>query len=177
MGRPATALVGLALSVLALAGCGGGEHTTTSTLTGLQPGSKGPAPGVPTSREGDNSIQTFGREASSAERAQATASVQAYLDARAAGDWPKVCAHLAAGPRAEQRQLAGGASCASAMESFARGASTATLREEAEIEVLSLRVGVKYAFLIYRRPEGIYATALTRDGPWRLLSVTPNPVG
>jgi hypothetical protein len=141
------------------------------------PGSKTAAPGVPTSKQGDNSIQTWGLEASDAEREEATATVQRYLDARAAGNWSTVCQLLAAKPRREQEQFGGGASCAKAMASFAADASPATLREEAEIEVLSFRVGDKYTFLIYRRPDGIFATVLTREaGAWKLISVTPNPI-
>ena len=63
------------------------------------------------------------------------------------------------------------------MASFPADASTTTLREEAELEVLSFRVGAKYAFLIYRRPDGIFAAALAREmGVWRLISATPNPL-
>ena len=174
--RPAPpTLLALATALaLTLAGCGGGEGETSTTTTSS---SKAAAPGVPTSKEGDNSIQTYGLEASSAERAQATAAVQAYLDARASGNWSKVCSLLTAKPRAEQGQFAGGASCAKAMASFAAHAQTSVLEEEARIAVLSFRVGGKYAFLIYRRPDGIWATALTREaGNWKLVSVTPAPV-
>lgn len=169
-----TLLALTAAAVLALAGCGGGEGETSTTTTSS---SKAPAPGVPTSKEGDNSIQTYGLEASNAERAQATALVQAYLNARASGNWAKVCSYLAAKPRAEQERFAGGAPCAKAMASFAAHAQTSVLEEEARIAVLSFRVGGKYAFLIYRRPDGIWATALTREaGNWKVVSVTPAPV-
>jgi hypothetical protein len=64
------------------------------------------------------------------------------------------------------------------MESFAQGADIATLRREAEIEVLSVRVGPHmdrlYAFVIYGRFDGIWATALAREaGRWRIVTVTP----
>jgi hypothetical protein len=63
------------------------------------------------------------------------------------------------------------------MASFAADASPATLREEADIDVLSLRVGKGFAFLIYRRPDGVWATALTReDSSWRVITATPNPI-
>jgi hypothetical protein len=146
-------------------------------LPPLTPGSKAAAPGVPTSKHGDNSIQTWGVEASHTEREAATKTVQTYLDARAAGTWIRVCSLLASKPRREQEQFGGGASCAKAMASFAADAEDAALREEAEIEVLSFRVDDEYAFLIYRRPDGIFATALTREaGAWKLISVTPNPI-
>ena len=64
------------------------------------------------------------------------------------------------------------------MASAAIDASNATLRGEAAIAVLSFRIGAHYAFLIYRRPDGFFATALTRaSGRWKLVSVTPNPIG
>jgi hypothetical protein len=57
-------------------------------------------------------------------------------------------------------------------------ARTSVLEEEARIEVLSLRIGGKYAFLIYRRSDGVWATALGRQGgAWRVISVTPAEVG
>ena len=141
------------------------------------PGAKAAAPGVPTRPGGDNSIQTYGREGSKAQRAHVSAILQSYLSARVARDWAKVCSLLAAKPRAEQGRFAGGASCAKAMRSFAAGASSALLAEEAEIDVLSFRVGSRYAFVIYRRPDGIFATALTREaGRWKLITVTPTPV-
>jgi hypothetical protein len=141
------------------------------------PGSKAAAPGVPTSKQGDNSIQTWGLEASDAQRAAASKAVQTYLNARAARKWGTVCQLLAAKPRREQTQFAQGASCARVMASFAANAEGSVLREEAQIEVLSFRVGKRYAFLIYRRPDGIFATALAREaGAWKLLTVTPSPL-
>jgi len=144
------------------------------------PGSKRAAPGVPVSAEGDNSIQLYGVEASDAERARLTALVQSFLNARAAGNWTEVCSLLAAKPRAEQLRFAPGAkSCAQAMAYFAKDANPAILREEAQIEVLSLRVDPPIAFLIYRRSDqSIWATALEREGgEWKVISVTPAPVG
>lgn len=154
------------------------QRTSTAPLPPPQPGSKAPAPGVPTSKHGDNSIQTYGLEASSAERARASAAVRAYLNARAAENWARACSYLAAKPLAEQRQLAQGASCAKAMEALTARAPSSALAGEARIEALSFRVGRKYAFLIYRRPEGkVYAMPLLREGgKWKLGLLTPTPL-
>jgi hypothetical protein len=133
---------------------------------------------VPTSRGGDNSIQTYGHEASDAQRVRAIATIQTYLNARATRNWLEACNKLAAKPHTELRQFAQGAGCAEAMESLAAQIPTHDLAEETHIEVLSFRVGGDYAFLIYRRPDHrIWATALTRErGKWKIISVTPNPL-
>jgi hypothetical protein len=192
MSRTATFALGALAAVLALAGCGGGgegspdastasspqqrQEAPQATLPAPQPGSKAAAPGVPTSEQGDSSIQTWGVEAGAGQRARFTTIVQSYLDARADRRWASVCALLAAKPRTEQSR-GGGTTCARAMTSFAAGAAPATLRREARIDVLSLRRGGGYAFLIYRRPDGVYATALTREGSgWKIVSATPAPV-
>jgi hypothetical protein len=200
MGRSAIALLAtMALAVPPLSGCGGGERESGSEAAAPRgpaaaekqqatpahprpnphPGSKAAAPGVPTSPEGDNSIQVYGVEGSDVERTKLAALVGSYLDARAAADWAKACAYLAPKPRAEQLRYAPGAgSCAEAMSSFAQGADPATLGMEAQIEVLSLRVKRSTAFLIYRRSDGVWATALRREGGhWKVVSVTPAPVG
>ena len=65
-------------------GSGGGrEPLDTSSLPEPEEGSEKAAPGVPVSKGGDNSIQTWGLEASADERAEVTAILQAFLDARA----------------------------------------------------------------------------------------------
>lgn len=43
---------------------------------------------------GDNAVQTFGREATSVERRQATTVISGWMRARAAKDWAKVCPFL-----------------------------------------------------------------------------------
>ncbi len=148
-------------------------------------GSKEAAPGVPTSKHGDDSIQTYGVEAGSDERAEATAVVQEFLDARAARNWEQACSLLAAKPLTEYENLLkdstkkGIPACAEAMRVFATGVPDSAFAEEAEIsEVLSLRTDDEYAFLIYTRPDGkVYATAISREGgSWKIISVGPTEI-
>ena len=165
------------------------EPTVPHTYSGApRAGSKAPAPGVPVSKGGDNSIQLWGLEASAAERAQVTAIVHAYLDARAAANWTKACSYLAAKPRREFEQgLQGGAkrgiaACAVAMGALAQSVPQSAFADEARISrVLSLRIGRKYAFLIYTRPHprgATFATALQRQGgAWKVVSVGPTRLG
>jgi hypothetical protein len=178
----------LASAALLLAACGGGGEAENSPTAASVPaptaspqaGSKAAAPGVPTSRGGDNSIQTWGLEASRAERARLTAIVRGFLDARARADWAKACAYLAAEQRRSFAGLIkggrGNAACAKAMGKMAAGVPARAFADEAEIlHVLSLRVGGGHAFLIYTRPGGkVYATALGREGgAWKVISVGP----
>lgn len=177
-------------AALALGGCGGDDESTPTTggdSTAAADGgsadrapeadSKAAAPGVPTSKEGDNSIQTWGVETGGKKRQEAIADVRAYLDARAAREWDVVCPYLA--PKARQEYVRiGKGSCARGMEAFFGEAPERALRAETEIDVLSFRAGGGFGFLIYERPDGkVYATAVEpRGGEWKLISVTPQPL-
>ncbi|HWO15659.1 MAG TPA: hypothetical protein VNM89_02990 [Solirubrobacterales bacterium] len=166
-------------------GGGGREPLDTSSPPEPEEGSKKAAPGVPVSRGGDNSIQTWGLEASAQERDEVTAILQAFLDARAAADWATACSYLAVEQRAEFESLGSGdkrgnAACAETMRAFAAGVPPSAFDEEAQIDyVLSLRVGEGHAFLIYTRPDTnkIYANALREeDGTWKVVSVGPTVI-
>ena len=145
-----------------------------------QAGAKAPAPGVPITKGSDNSIQTWGLEASAVERAQVAELVRDFHAARAEGDWQTVCERLAAEQRRMAEALTGKANCAAAMARLAAGTPARAFAEEARIEkILSLRIGGGNAFLIYTRREGeVYATALGREeGAWKVISVGPTPLG
>lgn len=160
----------------------GGSSTgsTQRVATAPRSGSKAAAAGVPTSKGGDNSIQTWGVEGGDAERARVTRIVRAFLDARARRAWRRACRYLAAKQRRTFERLAKGQSgaeaCATGMALLARGVPTAAFAREAAIdEVLSLRRGGGYAFLIYRQADGtVYARAVQREGgAWKVISVGP----
>jgi hypothetical protein len=88
----------LAFGAVAAAGCGGGEATgqteTTAKRERLYPWLKGPTREF-LIRGGDNAVQTFGREASKAEREQASEVIQGWMKARAAQNWKKDCSYFA----------------------------------------------------------------------------------
>ena len=95
MGKAGALIVVVALCLLAAGGCGGDSSR-------LEEG-QGKAPFYPwvkgPSREflvrgGDNAVQTFGREASQAEREQASRVIENWMRARAAKDWKKDCSYL-----------------------------------------------------------------------------------
>ncbi len=160
---------------------GGQSDSSPPPVSGSpQEGSKEAAPGVPTSKQGDNSIQTYGVEAGSQERAEVAATVQEFYDARAARNWSLACSMLAAKPLTEFEQMlksdkSGVAACAETMGALSQQVPTSAFAEEAEIEeVLSLRADDEHAFLIYTRPDGkIYATAVAQESGWKIVSVGP----
>jgi hypothetical protein len=123
------------LLALGLFACGSGGDSTSSegttvfhnagTLPGVKNGKPGQTPvqtvgsedlGAERARAGraagfvipksDNSVPTFGSEASAAERREAEANLRAYLEARAARGWAKACALLAASIRQGYQKLA-----------------------------------------------------------------------
>jgi len=160
------------------------EPVDTSSLAAPVEGSKRAAPGVPVSRGGDNSIQTWGVEASAAEREEVTATLQAFYDARADADWATACRFLAAAQKAEfagfVRGKSGNAGCAEAMRGLAQGIPPSAFDREARIDyVLSLRIGEGNAFLIYTRPgeAQVYANGFADEGgTWKVVSVGPTVV-
>jgi hypothetical protein len=89
-------LLTLALATLAMVpGCGADGEGETSASTEKIDYPEGPTreffvPG------GDNLVQLYGHEASSAERERASRVVEAWMRARAAGDWEKVCRYFSA---------------------------------------------------------------------------------
>lgn len=143
-------------------------------------GTRRVAPGVPTARGGDNSIQEFGVEGSSSERVQASQVLQAYLDARLDGEWALACSYLADPVKKQLAQSGGQAArggqsldCAQVMRAFTQGAPREALRNAADINVLSMRVRDGQAFLLYRDGEGT-PTAISMNeesGAWKVAAI------
>jgi hypothetical protein len=153
-------------------------------------GSKAPAPGVRTVKGGDNSVQSYGTEAGEAQRTEAAIALQAYLDARLAGEWAAVCSHLAQRARAqldrfvskaqsEGKDIAG---CAAAMAALSEGTPPSRLREDATItEVLSLRGGGGVpgdpSYLIFTGPPDstLYSMPMYLEGgEWKVGLALPS---
>jgi hypothetical protein len=118
-------------------------------------GTEAVAPGVPTVKHGDNSIQSYGTESASDERVQAATTVKAYLDAQIAGRWSEACNYLAATIQTHLEVLLKQASksqqqgCPAAMEALVGPIPKGPLRTIAEIHVLSMRVEDDRGFLIF----------------------------
>ena len=151
------------------------------------PGAKGAAPGVPTTKGGDNSIQRYGLESGSEERIEAATTLQTYLSAQAEGRWEEACGYLAASIREHLEALAKRirgaprriAGCAGMMEALAAKVPKTTLQSAARIQVLSLRLGSEVAFLIYTDEDGTpNSIPMSREGgAWKVAGLTGTPLG
>ncbi len=154
-------------------------------------GSEEPAPGVKTVKGGDNSVQTYGTEASDSERTEAAIALQAFLNERLEGDWEGVCSALASRARAQidkfaqQLQDQGkDVGCAGTMAVLDEGTAQSQLRSEAQItEVLSFRgdghVPGDPSYLIFIGPPGktLYSMPMYFEGgSWKVGMALPSPL-
>jgi hypothetical protein len=134
------------------------------------------APSVPTAKGGDNSIQSYGLEADSAERVAVARLVKGYLGAEAAGRWAAACADLSVVIRSKFRKAAEATpnlkakGCADTFAALLAKTPRRTLRDGAQIHVLSLRVKDTQAFIIYRDASGKpFNLPLRREGgEWKV---------
>lgn len=172
-------------------GGSGGSRSSVPRVSGPAPtphrslsneGTKKVAPGVPTAKGGDNSIQQFGIEASSSERIEAAQVAKDYLDARAAGEWVRGCARVAAGLNAEfkafgLRQTPKLTSCAEVLRALTMGVPASALRIAAAIHVLSMRIEGSSAFLLYRNGENTpFSIPMAHEGSeWKVAALDGSP--
>lgn len=132
---------------------------------------------------GDNSIQTYGAEAGDAEREAADASVRAYLDARARGNWAATCRHLASEAIKSLEQLVKSApqlkdkDCAEIIGLLNSGASPKLRRNPMAGGIVSFRVDGDRAFALFKGEDGKgYFIPMARDGgEWKVASLAPVP--
>ena len=128
--------------------------------------------------QGDNSVPTFGSEASASERAGAEATLKAYLQARARADWAAACRQLAASTRAGYEKLAASSpkakagGCPVVLAALSKGAD---LSDPLTGHLLSLRVHGANAFALFYGPgHRQYIVPMNREGgAWRLTQTAP----
>jgi hypothetical protein len=145
------------------------------------PGQKAVAPGVPTAKGSDNSIQVFGVEGGEDDASKATRALSAYLAAIGAGQWDRACQEASAQLKEqltqliEQAKAKGGAKipegCAEILELLLGGAKgAASFATQASRKVLSFRAEDPYAYLIYEDAKGaIRFIAMANDeGTWKV---------
>lgn len=126
----------------------------------------------------DSPLLDFGEESSESEREAAAVAVHGFLLARAEGDWPTACSHLALPMLEKIEHLAISAtqladkSCPSFLGSFTR-LSKREREQSKVVDAGSLRKQGRRGYLIYYGAEKVvYAMPLREEGgEWKLDSL------
>jgi hypothetical protein len=173
-----------ALLIVLAAGCGGGDSTTGSEAEGEAsrpyPWVKGP------SREflvpnGDNVVQTYGREATKAEREQASRTIEAWMKARAAGRRAVECRYLdpkniegtiEAASYQEQRKVT---SCDEGLAVLGKNGYRGNLANNMTGPIDSLRIGEGRGYAQYHGNDGRdWIVPVRRVGEeWKISTLDP----
>lgn len=174
----------LVLAVLGLVGCGSGGDLTSSRQPAKSNVDWSLYPKGPTRQfivpGGDNAVQTFGREATTAERRQASTLIASWMRARAAEDWAKDCSYF---DRLYARELADEAryvtkgevtSCPGALAFFGPEASGDLVNTMSE-PIASLRVGNGHGYAQYHGDDGKdWIVPVDREnGVWKVAIAAP----
>jgi hypothetical protein len=167
-----------------LAGCGGGGDSTSSSSKEKTVDWSEYPPG-PTRQfivpGGDNAVQTFGREATPAERKQVTKVAQAWLRARAAKNWAKDCRYLAtssvkyaesSASYMAQHKVSG---CTKALGVMAVKGQKVSLKYNMAGGVVSLRLGEGHGYAQYHGNDGHdwVIPVIRENGVWKITTFDP----
>jgi hypothetical protein len=134
---------------------------------------------VPT---GDNSVPTYGSEASSSQQAAATVSLQAYLQARASGDWSAACAQMATTVQKQLALLAGGPGakaegCAAAYAKLSSRVPASARANPLSGPLAAFRVKADKAFALFYGPHRrqYMMPMVSEGGAWKVSQLEPIP--
>lgn len=172
----------LIIAIFFTAGCGSGDSTVAETVGSdrLYPWLKGPGREF-LIRDGDNAVQTFGREATEAEREQASRVIEAWMKARAAQDWRKDCSYFSRRyihnlVDTDARRVTHGRvkTCPQALEYFGHDAS-GSYKNNLTGPIVSLRVGEGHGYAQYHGNDGHdWVIPVQReDGRWLISNASP----
>lgn len=128
----------------------------------------------------DNSIQTFGREASDSEREAASEVLEAYQQARESGDHETVCASLSKKGVEQLEDLAKtipkikGDDCIAIFVAIDKQTPPSARTNQLTGPIASLRVKGDRAFALFRGKDGnIYTIEMARENGWRVQGLVP----
>jgi hypothetical protein len=133
---------------------------------------------------GDNSVQEFGSEADEGELRDAAAVLHAFLDARAAGDWPETCSHLAVEVLESFKRFATespelrGSECPELLAGASGPATEDARREAAVADVGAMRVEGDRGYVLYHGAgKTPYAIPMSREGgEWKVAAFAGVPL-
>jgi hypothetical protein len=126
-------------------------------------------------------VQTFGREATPRERKQATAIISAWMRARAAKNWSKVCTYLSHAFSMEEIETAKWATegkvkrCPEALVYFKAQFAGGYANNFGSGPVVSLRIGEGHGFAQYHGNDGKdWIVFVDREGGrWKVAVASP----
>lgn len=178
--RRATVL--FVLGALVFAGCGSGDSGSSSETSAerIYPTVKGPSREFLVEGE-DNAVQTFGREATKAEREQASRVIEAWMGAREDEDWAKGCKYLSkdaqvylakSGALLSQSKVT---SCVKGWTIVAEQNFAPSLKNNMDGPIDSLRLGEGHGYAQYHGNDGMdWVVPVTReDGVWKVTGADP----
>jgi hypothetical protein len=132
--------------------------------------------------QGDNSIPTYGSQASGSELSEATASLSSYLQARAAGDWARACSLMSASVAKQVALLGGEAgagkpSCGIAYAKLSERVPAPQRVSPLTGGLAALRVEADKAFALFYGPrEQQYMMPMVSEGgTWKANQIEPIP--
>lgn len=131
---------------------------------------------------GDNSVQNYGSEADTAELQEVEGTIAAFLDARAAGNWPRVCAYLSKSTLQPIEQMVAsspqlkGKGCGALLDALS-GASPPQARANTMTHGLaSFRADGEQGFALYHGAQGVdyFLVMRKEDGVWKAGAIAPS---
>lgn len=132
--------------------------------------------------QGDNSVPTYGSEASGEQRNVAESELAGFLEARADENWSAACSYLSGASRKRFEEFAGGPGskpkgCAPILKMFSSSEPNSSLTSPLTHALTSLRVKGENAFALWVGPHGQkYAMPMVREGHvWRVNQIAPLP--
>jgi hypothetical protein len=172
------ALAATVVAIAGLAGCGDddSEDSTTAGAGSEQVGTDG---------GGDaGSVKTFGEAADTADREAAGMAVQAFLRARATGDWAKACSLMSASTQENLAAFGGvpveseSQPCPKLIERVASRIAPKTLAAGERTEVTDVRINGDRGFVLYRDTGGAEsAFAIVREeSAWKVGAINGYPL-
>lgn len=135
------------------------------------------APKAP--KGGDDSIHTFGKEASDEDLRGAAAALNGYLEARVKQDWALSCAYMASAMTEQLTMLiqqnpeAEDMDCAEIVEAMSGHLDKKSRKRMADIQIGTARVDGDRAFVLYKESGvGWMMMPMAReDGEWRVTAI------
>lgn len=180
-GRQSAVLSLVLLVLLGAAGCGGSDGDTEAP----DPSQDVAYPKGPTRQfydpGDDNAVQLYGHEAAPALRRQIGSTVQAWLRARAAGNWDRECRYLSqetvkyatdGATTVGQREVR---SCDAALAILAVKGQKVSRRYNMAGSVPSVRLGEGHGYAQYHGNDGRdWVVPVKReDGAWKVSTLDP----